>query len=103
MTWMTGTYDPQLNLLYWGIGNPNPVLAGDGRLGDNLYTCSIVALDPDKGTLKWHFQPSPHDVHDWDAVQTPVLFDGNIQWKITEVGSAGQPQRVFLRSRSRFG
>jgi len=76
MTWMTGTYDPELNLLYWGTGNPNPVLAGEGRTGDNLYTCSIVALNPDTGKLVWHFQPSPHDVHDWDAVQTPVLFDG---------------------------
>ncbi len=76
MTWMTGTYDPELNLLYWGIGNPNPVLAGADRMGDNLYTCSIVALDADKGKLKWYFQPSPHDLHDWDAVQTPVIFDG---------------------------
>jgi acido-empty-quinoprotein group A len=75
MTWMTGTYDPELNLLYWGTGNPNPVLVGDGRLGDNLYTCSIVALNPDTGKLSWYFQPSPHDVHDWDAVETPVLFD----------------------------
>jgi alcohol dehydrogenase (cytochrome c) len=75
MTWMTGTYDPKLNLLYWGTGNPNPVLAGEGRPGDNLYTCSIVALSPDTGKLVWYFQPSPHDVHDWDAVETPVLFD----------------------------
>ena len=81
MTWMTGTYDPGLNLLYWGIGNPNPVLAGDGRPGDNLYTCSIVALNPDRGKLVWHFQASPHDVHDWDAVQTPVLFDADFKGK----------------------
>ena len=74
MTWMTGTYDPELNLLYWGTGNPNPVLVGDERPGDNLYTCSIVALNPDTGKLVWAFQPSPHDVHDWDAVETPVLF-----------------------------
>ena len=77
MTWMTGTYDPDLNLLYWGTGNPNPVMVGEGRLGDNLYTCSIVALNPDTGKLAWHFQPSPHDVHDWDAVETPVLFDAD--------------------------
>src|SRR3984893_5798560 len=77
MTWMTGSYDPDLNLLYWGTGNPNPVLAGEGRLGDNLYTCTIVALNPDDGKLAWHFQPSPHDVHDWDAVQTPVLLDAD--------------------------
>jgi acido-empty-quinoprotein group A len=81
MTWMTGTYDPDLNLLYWGTGNPNPVLAGEGRPGDNLYTCSIVALNPDTGKLVWYFQPSPHDVHDWDAVETPVLFDAEFKGK----------------------
>ena len=81
MTWMTGTYDPELNLLYWGTGNPNPVLVGDERLGDNLYTCSIVALNPDTGKLVWAFQPSPHDVHDWDAVETPVLFNAEFKGK----------------------
>ena len=81
MTWMTGTYDPELNLLYWGTGNPNPVLAGAARLGDNLYTCSIVALNPDTGKLVWDFQPSPHDVHDWDAVETPVLFNAEFKGK----------------------
>lgn len=75
MTWITGTYDPDLNLLYWGTANPNPVLDGSSRPGDNLYTCSIVALNPDSGQLVWHFQASPHDVHDWDAVQTPVIVD----------------------------
>ena len=81
MTWMTGTYDPALNLVYWGTGNPNPVLVGDGREGDNLYTCTIVALNADTGKLVWHFQPSPHDLHDWDAVQTPVLFDAEFKGK----------------------
>jgi acido-empty-quinoprotein group A len=81
MTWMTGTYDPDLNLLYWGTGNPNPVLAGEGRPGDNLYTCSIVALNPDTGKLAWYFQPSPHDVHDWDAVETPILFEAEFKGK----------------------
>ena len=70
MTWMTGTYDPQLNLVYWGTGNPTPVLQGSTRPGDDLYTCSIVAIDPDTGKLVWAFQPSPHDTHDWDAVET---------------------------------
>ena len=93
MTWMTGTYDPELNLLYWGTGNPNPVLAGDGRVGDNLYTCSIVALNPDSGKLAWYFQPSPHDVHDWDAVETPVLFDAEFNGK----------QRKLLAQASRNG
>ncbi len=76
MTWMTGTYDPSLNLIYWGTGNPTPVLQGKSRPGDDLYTCSIVALDPDTGKLTWAFQVSPHDTHDWDAVETPVLVDG---------------------------
>src|SRR5215831_14616702 len=77
MTWMTGTYDPALNLIYWGTGNPTPVLTASTRPGDNLYTCSIVALHPDSGKLAWAFQPSPHDTHDWDAVETPVLVDGD--------------------------
>lgn len=75
MTWMTGTYDPALNLVYWGTGNPTPVLNGSPRPGDDLYTCSIVALNPETGKLVWSFQPSPHDTHDWDAVETPVLVD----------------------------
>jgi alcohol dehydrogenase (cytochrome c) len=81
MTWMPGTYDPELNLYYIGTGNPQPVMAGKGRGGDDLYTESIVALNPDTGKLVWHFQPSPHDTHDWDAVQMPVLFDGEFQGK----------------------
>jgi alcohol dehydrogenase (cytochrome c) len=76
MTWMTGTYDPELNLLYWGTGNPTPVLNGTVRPGDNAYTCSIVAINPDDGKLAWGFSVSPHDTHDWDAVETPVLVDG---------------------------
>jgi acido-empty-quinoprotein group A len=79
MTWLPGTYDPELNLLYWGTGNPNPVYAGQGRKGDNLWTCSIVALNPDTGKLVWYFQASPHDTHDWDNVETPVLFDGKFK------------------------
>ena len=81
MTWMPGTYDPELNLYYLGTGNPNPVMAGQGRMGSNLWTCSIVALNPDTGKLVWYFQTSPHDTHDWDAVQTPVLIDGTIDGK----------------------
>ncbi len=77
MTWMTGTYDPDLNLVYWGTGNPTPVLNGTTRPGDNAYTCSIVAIDPDDGKLAWGFSASPHDTHDWDAVETPVLVDGD--------------------------
>ena len=63
-TWLTGSYDPELNLLYWGTGNPGPDYNGDVRPGDNLYSCSLLALDPDTGTLKWHFQFTPHDTRD---------------------------------------
>jgi alcohol dehydrogenase (cytochrome c) len=77
-TWITGSYDPDLDLLYWGTGNPAPDYNGDERLGDNLYTCSLLALNPADGTIKWHFQFTPHDVHDWDATQIPVLFDAAI-------------------------
>ncbi len=76
--WMTGTYDPELNLLFVGTGNPTPVLNGNARPGDNRWTCSIVALDPDTGELKWGFQVSPHDTHDWDAAEVPVLVDAKL-------------------------
>ncbi len=81
MTWLTGTYDPELNLLYWGTGNPNPVHAGQSRKGEDLWTCSIVALNPDTGKMAWWFQASPHDTHDWDNVEEPVLFDAEIDGK----------------------
>jgi alcohol dehydrogenase (cytochrome c) len=74
--WMTGTYDPELNLVYVGTGNPTPVLNGPARPGDNPWTCSIVALNPDTGKLVWGYQVSPHDTHDWDAAEVPVLVDG---------------------------
>ena len=77
--WVTGSYDPDLNLTYWGIGNPGPDWNGDPRPGDNLYSDCVVALDPDTGKLKWYYQFSPHDEFDYDAVQVPVLAD--MQWK----------------------
>ncbi len=80
-TWIPGTYDPELNLYYVGTGNPNPVMAEQSRKGDNLYTCSIIALNPDTGKMAWYYQVSPHDVHDWDASETPVLIDGVIDGK----------------------
>jgi acido-empty-quinoprotein group A len=75
MTWMPGTYDPELNLLYWPTGNTNPVFAGQGRAGANLWTESIVALDADTGKLKWYYQVSPHDTHDFDNTTAPILFE----------------------------
>ena len=74
-TWMTGSYDPDLNLVYWGTGNPGPDYDGTVREGDNLYSDSVVALDADTGEMKWHFQFTPHDIHDWDSTQIPILAD----------------------------
>ena len=91
--WNAGTYDPDLNLLYVGTGNPTPVLNGPYRPGDNRWTCSILALNPDTGTLAWGFQASPHDTHDWDAAEVPVLVDGVF----------GGSQRKMLLQASRNG
>jgi alcohol dehydrogenase (cytochrome c) len=90
--WVTGSYDPALNLTYWGIGNPGPDWNGDSRPGDNLYTDSVVALDADTGKLKWYYQFSPHDEFDYDAVQVPVLAD--MQW----AGKDGvkRPRKVMM-------
>ncbi len=88
-TWVTGTYDPDLNTLYWGTGNPGPDYDGDDRPGDNLYSCCVLALDPDTGRLKWHFQYTQHDVHDWDANQVPVLVDATI---------GGQPRKLLVQA-----
>lgn len=86
-TWMTGSYDPDANMLYWGTGNPGPDWKGDSRAGDNLYSDSLLALDADTGKLKWHFQFTPHDIHDWDSTQVPILVDR--PWK-------GQPRKLVL-------
>ncbi len=74
-TWMTGTYDPVANILYWGVGNPGPDHNGDQRKGDNLYSCSVLALNPQTGELIWYRQFTPHNLHDWDSTQTPMLVD----------------------------
>jgi len=74
-TWLTGSYDAELNTLYWAIGNPGPDINGDVRKGDDLYSCSVVALDPDTGKLKWHYQFTPNDTHDWDSTEDMVLVD----------------------------
>jgi alcohol dehydrogenase (cytochrome c) len=78
-TWVTGAYDADANLVYWGTGNPGPDWNGEVRKGDNLYADCIIALDADTGKLKWHFQFTPHDVHDWDATEVPVLLDGEVR------------------------
>jgi alcohol dehydrogenase (cytochrome c) len=81
--WLTGSYDPALNLTYWGVGNAGPDWNPAQRPGDNLYTNSVVALDADTGALKWHFQFTPHDSYDYDSVQVPVLADLN--WNGTDI------------------
>ena len=89
MTWQPPTYDPELNLIYVTTGNPQPVVAYKNRPGANLFTASIVALNPDDGKMKWYFQASPHDTHDWDATQTPVLFDAEFN---------GQPRKLLAQA-----
>jgi alcohol dehydrogenase (cytochrome c) len=74
-TWLTGAFDPESRTIYWGVGNPSPNFYGQNRSGDNLYTNSVVAIDVDSGKLRWYFQFTPHDLHDWDSVQVPVLVD----------------------------
>src|ERR1051325_7375735 len=81
--WVTGSYDPSLNMTYWGVGNAGPDWNADQRPGDNLYTDSVVALDADSGRLKWHYQFTPHDRYDYDSVQIPVLAD--ITWRGTPI------------------
>ena len=88
-TWQTGTYDPALNMLYWGTGNPNPDWDGDSRPGDNLYAASLMAINADSGKLEWHYQFTPHDTHDWDANQVPVLADIQVN---------GQPRKVVIQA-----
>ena len=85
--WVTGSYDPELNLIYWGTGNPYPDYFGDDRKGNNLFTASLVALDADSGKLRWHYQFTPHDLHDWDSNHVPVLADLTI---------AGKPRKVVM-------
>jgi alcohol dehydrogenase (cytochrome c) len=84
-TWLTGSYDPELNLIYWGIGNPAPDYNGDMRKGDNLYTECMVALDAGTGKLKWYFQFTPHDVADWDAVEIPLLVDAPFEGRMRKL------------------
>jgi alcohol dehydrogenase (cytochrome c) len=85
--WATGAYDPELNLVYIGTGNPGPDYHSESREGDNLYSCSMLAIDADTGKIKWHYQFTPHDVHDWDSTQVPILADITV---------AGQPRKVLM-------
>jgi PQQ-dependent dehydrogenase (methanol/ethanol family) len=88
-TWMPGTYDPELNTVYWTVGNPGPNSNGDVRNGDDLFTCSVIALDPDTGQRKWHYQFTPNDTHDWDSTEDTILVDR--VWH-------GQPRKLMLHA-----
>ena len=87
--WMPGTYDPETNTLFWGTGNPGPDFEGSQRPGDNLYSDCVLALDPDTGKLKWYFQFTPHDLYDFDSVETPVLIDGAYK---------GEPRKLLVEA-----
>jgi alcohol dehydrogenase (cytochrome c) len=89
MTWQPVTYDPELNLIYVTTGNPHPVIAHRNRAGANLFTGCIVALNPDTGQMAWYFQTTPHDTHDWDATETAVLIDGEVN---------GQPRKLIAQA-----
>jgi alcohol dehydrogenase (cytochrome c) len=103
--WVTGSYDPALNTVYWGTGNPGPQLYGANRIGDNLYSDSLVALDPDTGKLKWYYQFTPHDVHDWDSTHVPVLIDETVNGtprKLVAVANRNGFFYVLDRTNGRF-
>jgi alcohol dehydrogenase (cytochrome c) len=101
MPWLPGTYDPETNLYYFGTGNAQPVLVGVSRPGDNLWTASIVAVNVDTGRLAWYYQATPHETHDWDAAQTPVLIDGVIDGKPRKlVAQANRNGHYFLLDRT---
>ena len=99
-SWLTGTYDPSTNLIYWPTGNPCPDFNGDERKGDNLYSSSVLALEPETGKLRWYYQFSPHDLHDWDATETPMLIDTEFRGTPAQVAGAGESKWLFLCSRS---
>ncbi len=99
VAWFTGSYDPDLDTLYWQTGNPGPDYNGTEREGDNLYACSILALEPKTGKLKWFYQFTPHDVHDWDATEPAVLVDAPWEGKPRKAADHGQSQWLLLRAR----
>jgi alcohol dehydrogenase (cytochrome c) len=88
-TWMPGTYDPETNTIFWGTSNPAPDFEGAVRPGNDLYTDCLVALDADSGKLKWYFQFTPHDLFDYDAVETPILIDANYR---------GEPRKLLVQA-----
>ena len=99
-TWLSGSYDPDLDLLYWSVGNPCPDFNGEERKGDNLYTDSVLALRPKTGELKWYYQFTPHDTHDWEATEPLLLVDETFAGRPRKLSGSGQSQWFLLRTRS---
>jgi alcohol dehydrogenase (cytochrome c) len=95
-TWIPGVFDPETRLYIIGTGNPTPGYTGQGRLGDNLFACSLVAFNVDTGKIAWHYQTSPHDTHDWDSAQTPVLIDGQINGRPRKLLSTAARNGYFF-------
>ncbi len=93
--WLTGTFDPDSGLLYWTTGNPCPDYNGDERKGDNLYSCSVVALQAQTGKLQWYYQYTPHDLHDWDSVQVPMLIDAKYKGESRKLLAQGNRNGFF--------
>jgi alcohol dehydrogenase (cytochrome c) len=94
--WIPGSYDPETKLYIFGTGNPTPGYTGVGRKGDNLFTCSLVAVNVETGKMAWHYQTSPHDTHDWDSAQTPILIDGTINGKPRKLVSTAARNGYFF-------
>ena len=99
-TWMPGTYDPELNTVYWGTSNPAPDFDGAARPGDDLYSACVLALDADSGKLKWYFQFTPHDNFDYDATETAVLVDALYTGRAAQTAARSESQRLRVHPRS---
>ena len=95
-TWMPGSYDPETKLYIFGTGNPTPAYTGVGRPGDNLFTCSLIAVNVDTGKMAWYYATSPHDTHDWDSVQTPILIDATVNGKPRKLVSMAARNGYFF-------
>jgi alcohol dehydrogenase (cytochrome c) len=95
-TWMPGAYDPETNLYIFGSGNPSPAYTGVARRGDNLFTCTLIAVNVTTGKMAWYYQTSPHDTHDWDSSQPPVLFDAVIDGKPRKLVSTAARNGYFF-------
>ena len=95
-TWMPGSFDPETRLYIFGTGNPTPAYTGVARPGDNLFTCSLIAVNVDTGKMAWHFQLSPHDTHDWDTVQSPILLDARVNGRVRKLVSLAGRNGYFF-------